>query len=95
MFDKKKNAKRNRKELPRNNGGHLNLVLRPSTPGSLGEAKSRSASLSCDVGLLMASANRSRIESCSGGLELVLCPHYPIYRAYTHPRGVLTLVKEL
>ena len=42
----------------------------------------------------MASANRSRVESCSGGLELVQCPHYPIYRAYTRPRVVLTLIKS-
>ena len=47
-------------------------------PGLKREVKSRPASLSCDVGLLMASASRSRVESCSGGLELVLCPHYPI-----------------
>ena len=33
----------------------------------------------------MASANRSRVESCSGGLELVQCPHYPRYKAYTRP----------
>ena len=62
-------------------------------PRLKGEAKSQPASLSCDVGLLVASANRSRVESCSGGLELVQCPHYP-YRAYTRPRVVLTLIKS-
>ena len=35
-------------------------------PGLKREVKSRPASLSCDVGLLMASASRSRAESCSG-----------------------------
>ena len=43
-----------------------------------GGSQDQPTSLSCDVGLLMASANRSKVESCSGGLELVLCPHYPI-----------------
>ena len=62
-------------------------------PRLKGEAKSQPASLSCDVGLLVASANRSRVESCSEGLELVQCPHYP-YRAYTRPRVVLTLIKS-
>ena len=43
-----------------------------------GRSQGQPTLLSCDVGLLMASANRSRVESCSGGLELVQCPHYPV-----------------
>ena len=79
----------------RDDAGHLNVVLRSSTPGLKRDAKSQPTSLLCNVGLLVASANRSRVESYSGGLELVPCPHCRIYRAYTRPRVVPTLIKEL
>ena len=79
----------------RDDAGHLNVVLRSSTPGLKRDAKSQPTSLLCNVGLLVASANRSRVESYSGGPELVPCPHCRIYRAYTRPRVVPTLIKEL
>ena len=42
-------------------------------PGLEGGTKSQPTLLTCDLELLMTSANGSRVESCSGGAEFVRC----------------------